>query len=47
MTVFWVVLKGLNHPMLITIVLLLFKLEDKKELHEEVKSQWSAIRDFN
>ena len=24
-----------------------FKLEDKKELHEEVKSQWSALRVFN
>ena len=34
--------------MLITVVLLLFKLEHKKELHEEVnKSQWSAPRGFN
>ena len=32
--------------MLITVVLLLFKPEDKNELHEEVKSQWSAIRGF-
>ena len=33
--------------MLITVVLLLFKLEGKKELHEEVKSQWSTLRSFN
>ena len=33
--------------MLITIVLMLFKLEDKKELYEEVKSQWSALSGFN
>ena len=33
--------------MLITIVLMLFKHEDKKELYEEVKSQWSALRGFN
>ena len=41
MTVFWVVIKGdrLNHPMLTTVVLILFKLEDKKEVHEKVKSQ--------
>ena len=25
----------------------LFKLEDKKEHHEEVKSQWSASKGFN
>ena len=37
----------LNHPMLITVVLLLFKLEYKKELNEEVKSQWSSLRGFN
>ena len=37
-----------NHPMLTTVVLLLFKLENKKELHEEVnKSQWSALRGMN
>ena len=31
--------------LLITTVLLLFKLENKKELHEEVnKFQWSALR---
>ena len=36
-----------NHPKLITVVLLLFKLENKKELHEEVKPQWRALRDFN
>ena len=33
--------------MLITVVLLLLKLEDKKELHKEVKSQWGALRGFN
>ena len=33
--------------MLITIVLMLFKLEDKKELYEEAKSQWSALSGFN
>ena len=34
--------------MLITVVLLLFKLENKKELHEDVnKSQWSALKGFN
>ena len=37
----------LNHPMLITVVFSLFKLEDKKELHEQVKSQWIALRGFN
>ena len=26
---------------------MLFRDEDKKELHEEVKSQWSALRGFN
>ena len=30
--------------MLITVVLLLFKLEGIKELNEEVKSRWSALR---
>ena len=30
--------------MLITVVLLLFELENKKELDEEIKSQWSALR---
>ena len=33
--------------MLITVVLMLFKLEDKKELHEELKSQWSVLKGFN
>ena len=33
--------------MLTTVVLLLFKLEDKQELHEEVKSQWNALMGFN
>ena len=33
--------------MLITIVLMLLKLEDEKELHKEVKPQWSALRGFN
>ena len=33
--------------MLIIAVLMLFKLEDKAALHEEVKSQWSALRGFN
>ena len=33
--------------MLIIVVLMLFKLEDKKQLLEEVKSQWSALRGFN
>ena len=37
----------LNQPILITIVLLVFKLEDKKDLHEQVNSQWSALRGFN
>ena len=37
----------LNHPMLITAVSLLFKVEDKIELQKEVKSQWSALRGFN
>ena len=39
-------LESANHPMLlIAIVLLLFKIENKKELHEEVnKFQWSALR---
>ena len=32
--------------MLINVALLLFKLEDKKELHEEVTPEWSAIRGF-
>ena len=32
--------------MLITVVLFLFENEDKKELHEEVKSQWSSLRGF-
>ena len=27
--------------------LLLFKLEDTKELPEEVKSKWSTLRSFN
>ena len=27
-----------NHPLLITVVLLLFKLENKKELHEDVNT---------
>ena len=26
---------------------MLFKLEDKEGLHEEVKSQWNALRGFN
>ena len=26
--------KGFFHPVLITVILLLFKIEDKKELHE-------------
>ena len=34
--------------MLLTVVLLLFKLENKKELQEEFnRSQWSALRGFN
>ena len=33
--------------MLITVVLMLFKFEDEKELHEEVKFQWSALGGFN
>ena len=33
--------------MLITVVLMLFKDEDKKELRGAVKSQWSALRGFN
>ena len=33
--------------MLITVVLLLFKLEDKKELYEEVKCQRSAVSGFD
>ena len=33
----------LNHPILITVALLLFKLEDKKELHEEVNWQHSKF----
>ena len=33
--------------MLITVVLFLFEHEDKKELHEEIKSQWSDLRGFN
>ena len=37
----------LNHPVFITVVSLLFKLEDKKEFHEEIKSQWSTLRGFN
>ena len=32
--------------LIITVVLLIFKLEDKKELHEKVKLQWSALRGF-
>ena len=45
---FELLLRGrLNHPMLIIAVLMLSKLEDKKELHKEVKSQWSALRGFN
>ena len=37
-----------NHPVLVTVVLLLFKLENKKGLHKEVnKCQWSALRVFN
>ena len=42
MTVFLTVVKGTDliiHPILITVVLMLFKLEDRKEFHEEVKSQ--------
>ena len=37
-----------NHPMLlITAVLLLFKFENEKELHEEInKSQWSTLRSY-
>ena len=33
--------------MLIAVVLLLFRLEDKRELYEEFKSQWSGLRGFN
>ena len=33
--------------MLITVILLLFKFEDKKGLYGEVKSQWSALKGFN
>ena len=33
--------------MLIAVVLMLFKLEDKNELREDVKYQWSALSDFN
>ena len=37
----------LNHPMLITVLLLLFKHEGKKELHEEEKCRWSVLRGFS
>ena len=37
----------LNHPMLIAVILLPFKLEDKEKPHEEVASHWAALRDFN
>ena len=37
----------LNRQMLITVLLLSFLLEGQKELHEEVKSWWSAQRSFN
>ena len=33
--------------MLITVVLFLLEHEDKKEFHEEIKSQWSDLRGFN
>ena len=34
--------------MLLAVALFLFKLENKKELQEEVnKSQWSTLRGFN
>ena len=48
MTVFCVVVKGtdFNQPILITVVLMLFKHEDKNELDEELESQWSALRDL-
>ena len=37
-----------NHPLLITVALLLFKFENKKVLHDEVaKSQGSALSGFN
>ena len=30
--------------MLNTVVLMLFKLEDKKELHEKLKGPWSVLK---
>ena len=45
-TVFWVVVQGesLNDAMLITVVLLLFKLEDKNSL---MRRLWSILRGAN